>query len=733
MRAAQDDEQDKPGLSRRGLLIGAAAAGGLALAWSVWPRAHSPALSTAPGEHILSAYLKVGMDGHVTVITPQVELGQGNVTLIAQILADELGADWRTVSVEAAPVNALYANPSLEAAWREGLWSTPTLQGTDEALDFGALERTLRHSAAAARTLLCKAAGKRWNASWDACTTENGFVVRGHDKVRFGEVAEEAASLSLPDDIPLRTDKRPLFGERLPRLDVPAKLDGSVTYAADIRLADMVFASIRMAPWAGGTLAGHDGKAARATPGFAGIVTEKNWIAAAANTWWAADRALGAARPRFSVAPADASDKAIKTLLDTALSESGDRMAQLGDVDDALGEKAVERLYSTAFAPHAALEPMAATATLEGGQLRLWMSAQVPEAARKAAAEAAGVSVENVILHPVQGGGSFGRRYEVEVAAQVAAIARSLNRPVQLLWPRSEDMAQDRVRPATSAKISARIGAGGRIEALRMAIAAPHAMAETRARADGEDAASAMDTASGETGLSAVWSGIMPYAIADWAIDHHAATLPVPTGLMRGGAAGYGCFFLESFIDEMARGSGIDPFSIRMGMLAGNPRLAMCLSLVATRGGWVGGAQGTGQGLACYSTGSSHIAVLAEARLDENQHVQVSKLVAVADVGRMLNPEIALQQVEGSLLHGLALATMTRTGVDKTGLQPRTLGALNWPRLAQMPDISLEIIASPELSGPLGEFALPAVAPAIANAIVSASGQRFRSLPLGAS
>ncbi len=712
-------------------MIGAAATGGLALAWSLWPRAYAPAINTAPGEHILSAYLKVGTDGHVTVLAPQAELGQGNVTLIAQILADELGADWRTVAVEAAPVNQLYSNPSLGTAWRESLWSSVQMQGTDEAVDFGSLEAVLRHSAAAARALLCKAAGKRWNASWDACTTENGFVIRGNDKVRFGEVAEEAATLSLPDDIPLRRDKHPLSGERLPRLDVPAKLDGSVTYAADIRLADMVFASIRMAPWAGGELASHDAKAAKAVPGYAGIVTGSSWIAAAANNWWAADRALDAAKPRFSAAPADLSDKAIKAALDAALGESASREAHFEDVDDALGDRPVERLYAAGFAPHVALEPMAATATLDGQQLRLWMPAQLPEAARAAAARAIGLNAEDVVLHVLQGGGSFGRRYEVEIAAQVATLAHTLNRPVQLTWPRSEDMAQDRLRPAVAAKIAAKIGAGGRIEALRMAIAAPHALEQTRARASGETAADAIDSASGETGLSAVWSGTMPYAIPAWAIDHHAATLPVATGLLRGGASGYAAFFLESFIDEMARGSGIDPFSIRMGMLSGNPRLALCLSRVATRGAWVGGAQGTGQGLACYSAGGSNIAVLAEARLDDAQHVQVTKLVAVADVGRMINPEIALQQVESGLLHGLALATMAPLRLDKGHIKPDRLGALNWPRLAQMPDISLELVASAEPSTPLGEFALPAVAPAIANAITSASGQRFRSLPLG--
>ena len=712
-------------------MIGAAATGGLALAWTVWPRAYAPAINTAPGEQILSAYLKVGTDGHVTVLAPQAELGQGNVTLIAQILADELGADWRTIAVEAAPVTPLYANPSLGHAWHEGRWSSADMQGTDEAVDFGQLEPVLRRSAAAARALLCKAAGKRWNASWDACTTENGFVIRGDDKIRFGEVAAEAATLALPDDIPLRRDKHPLAGERLPRLDVPAKLDGSVTYAADIRLADMVFASIRMAPWAGGDLTGHDAKAAKAVQGLAGIVTGPGWIAAAANTGWAADRALDAARPRFTAPTADLTDKAVKAALDAALGESGSREIKLEDVDDALGDRPVERLYAAAFAPHVALEPMSATAFLNGRQLQLWMSTQLPEAARTAAAQAIGLSADDVILHVLQGGGSFGRRYEVEIAAQVATITQALNRPVQLTWPRSEDMAQDRFRPAVAAKIAARIGAGGRIEALRMAIAAPHALEETRARTAGESAADAMGAASGESGLSAVWSGTMPYAIPAWAIDHHAATLPVPAGLMRGGAGGYANFFLESFIDEMARGSGIDPFSIRMGMLSGNPRLALCLSRVATRGGWVGGAQGTGQGLACHSAGGSNIAVLAEARLDDAQHVQVTRLVAVADVGRMLNPEIALQQVESSLLHGLALATMVPVRLEKGRIKPDRLGALNWPRLAQMPDISLELVASAEPSTPLGELAWPAVAPAIANAIASASGQRFRTLPLG--
>lgn len=733
-RTPQSPPVSLPSVSRRGLLTSALVGGALVIGWQVWPRRHAAALATAPGEHALSSHVKLGEDGHVTVILPQSEFGQGTMTLIAQIVADELGADWRTIGVEPAPLSAAYANPALSDAWHEGWLSADALQGSDDRLDLSAIEPALRQSAAAARILLCKAAAARWDASWKACSTENGFVVRGDDKLRFGELVVEAASESLPSTIPLREGGPLLRGERLPRLDVPAKVDGSLTYAADIRLPDMVFASIRMGPGPGATLAAHNAKAAKAAPGFAGIVSAETWIAIAANSWWAADRALEAAAPRFAPALANVSDKSIAAALDAALAESGSRLAKQGDPDDAVEAKgAFTQSYRASPAPHFALEPLCATAALGDDGLQLWIATNLPEAARKAAAEGAGLSEDKVYVHALQGGGSFGRRFECEVAAQAARIATELQRPVQLQWPRREDMLQDRMRPPAHARLSAKLGAGGRVEALRVAIATPHALAETKARAIGGEAPlDAQQSAAGTSGRQALNGYALPYAISDWAIDHHAPDISWPSGLMRGGAAGFGCFFVESFLDEAARSSGLDSFSIRMSMLAGNPRMAMCLSRVSTRGGWTGGAQGSGQGLACFQQGESRIAVFAEARIDETQRVRVSKLAAVADIGRMLNPEIALQQIEGSLLHGLALATAAPIKIAKGSLSPVALGPLRLPRLADMPDVSLEIVSSAETPGPFGELALPPVAPAIANAIASASGQRFRTLPLGA-
>jgi isoquinoline 1-oxidoreductase subunit beta len=336
-----------------------------------------------------------------------------------------------------------------------------------------------------------------------------------------------------------------------------------------------------------------------------------------------------------------------------------------------------------------------------------------------------------VTVHPMMIGGSFGRRFEVEIAAQVAVLAKRLGRPVQLIWSRAEDMRQDRFRPAAAARMTGKIGPAGQVEGWLAKIAVPATQAELRARVwDGLSADAAMRATDGQSTASAVDGAIPPYAFASYAIDHHPASIGVPTGDWRGRAHGLTAFFTECFLDELAAVSGVDPFSVRMAALAGNPRLAQCLSKAAATGGWQGGAIGTGQGLACHMMADSHIAVLAEADLADNGRVRVSRLVAVVDCGRVINPDIVRQQIAGGLMFGMAAATGTPVEVTRGLAGPVRLGALNLPRLSDAPRIEIELLNSAHPPGGVGELGVPPVAPAIANALYAASGRRFRTLPL---
>jgi isoquinoline 1-oxidoreductase beta subunit len=511
-------------------------------------------------------------------------------------------------------------------------------------------------------------------------------------------------------------------------LDVAAKIDGSATYTADVRLPDMVFAAIRQGPIGDSKLLSVDRKAADAIPGVMNVVENPRWVAAVANNWWAANRALDAMKPRFATTGGLVDDASVAKALEVALKTDGSRIYETGDPNMALGSgRPVLRQYDAGFALHHALEPMGAAASIENDHMQLWIATQLPGAARAAAARATGMNEDAITVHVMQAGGSFGRKYEVEAAGQAALLAQKLSRPVNLLWSRAEDVMQDRFRPAARAVMSAKLGRA-RVEAVRAQIATADAVAEVKAR--NLDGVAAHDAWADAASPLAVEGAYPPYAIAAIAVDHHPALLRAATGKLRGGAGGFNCFFLESFIDECARETGVDPFSFRMGMLGGQPRLAACLTKVAARGGWEGGGTGTAQGVACHMMQGSYIAVMAEASIGDDQRIKVSKLVAVADIGAIMNPDIARQQIEGALMHGMALAIGGQVHITRGMAGPRNLGAYRLPRLIDMPEVSVELIVSGEEPGGLGELALPPVAPAIANAIASGTGKRLRSLPL---
>ena len=716
------------------MLTGLGVTGALVVGWALWPRTYTPNLVAAQGETVFNPWLKIGADGQVTVIVPELEMGQGSTTLIPQIVADELGADWRTVAVEPAPLNPAYANAFFAHGWREGLWPEAAVQVSDGAATVRDFDAPAREAAAAARTLLCMAAAARLGIDWHACGTEAGFVIRGNDRLRFGELAAEAAAFELPGDIAYRTGGARLAGRGMNRLDTPAKIDGTASYAADVRLPDMVFAAIRQGPLGDSRLKSIDKPAAERVFGVLQVIEHERWVAAVANTWWAANRAIDAMRPRFETRGRLASDATIDAALADALDSAGERMFEAGDLAEGFASgKIYKQTYRAGIAPHAAIEPLACTAAIRDGKLELWMAAQLPAQAAAAAARAIGFAEGDVIIHPLLVGGSFGRKFECDIAAQAATLAQKLNRPVQLQYARAEEARQDRFGAPAAAYMAARMGPAGRVEAWHAKIAAPDAVGELKARTmGGLSADEARRTRSGKANARAVEGAVLPYGVGIFAVDHHPADVGVPTGKWRSDANAYTGFFTESFIDELARESGVEPFSFRMSLLSSNPRAALCLSKAATRGGWQGGGDGTGQGIACHVMPGAYIAVLAEAALGEDQRVAVTKLVAVADVGRVLNPDLARQQIEGGLIFGMARAMSAAVSIGNGVAEPARLGALRLPRLAESPQIDVELIVSPDTPGPIGEIGVPAVAPAIANALFTTTGRRFRNLPLAA-
>lgn len=742
-----------PHVSRRQMLVGATAAGGLAIAWSLWPRDYQPNLTAAPDEHVFNAFLKIGDDGHISAVVPQCEMGQGVTTLLPQIMADELGADWRTIAVETAPISPLYANtllvdedsavftpragvPDFVAdvrSWARREWAIRhAVMLTANGSSVRMFEGPCRAAAAQARALLMMAAAARWDADWEQCDTQDGFVTLGQKKLRFGEVAAAAALLTPPTEPVYRASSPdPLYGKELTRLDLPAKIDGSVNYSADIRLPDMVFAAIRQGPVGATTLKSIDRKQGLASPGLLHVVTHDRWVAAVARNWWAANRALDRFAPVFETAGTPISTGRIDAALKQALKGDGYRVVSNGDVGDAMtGRPRVSAEYAVAPALHAAIETRSATAAPDGNRLRVWTATQAPAQCRDAIAQATGLPASQVVLFPMMAGGSFDACLDHSAAVQAAIIALQVRRPVQLAWSRAEEIMRLPPRAPARARLTATLNAAGGIDALVTRIAVPPTNHEVRARLfENVPADVAQRAAAGRSDAAAVEGATASYTIRHQAVDHCPADIGLPTGRWRGNADSYTAFFTECFIDEMAARAGTDGLSYRMAMLGNAPLLARCLLTATSLGGWEGGLAGTAQGLACHSMRGSHIALMATAR-QSDKGLQVEQLVAVVDAGRLVNPAIARQQIEGGLIFGLAAAVGATTDYDGGVAAARKLSQLGLPDLSQTPRIVVEFVDSDREPGALGEIGVPVVAPAIANAMFAATGRRIRRIPL---
>lgn len=752
-------------VSRRGILAGAAVGGGLLVAWGLWPREYGVPLTPGRGEWAFGAWLKLARDGVLTVAVPQLEMGQGITTLIPQIVAAEMGADWRQVAVEPAPVSGAYANLPLAAKWAP-LWMpfAPGLAGdpddlvtrrwagengfmaTADGTSLLAYEAPARQAAASARAMLCQAAAERWGVPFEECAAREGLVVHQGKALSFAALAEDAARFDPPDPPPLAGAA---YGEvqaaagargrpRYPRLDLPAKVDGGFQFAGDVRLPGLLHAAIRHGPIGDTELIGFDEAAGARVRGLRHVVKARGWLAAVADTWWAAERALEAMAPVFRTSERASTDR-VDEALDTAL-RGGEaaRVATVGDGDDGLGRPMVTHRYEIAPATHATIETASATARISDGRLELWLATQAPAQAKAAAAKAVGLSPSDVVLYPMAAGGSFDRRLEHDHAIEAAVIAAEVGAPVQLTWSRWQEFVAGRPRAPLACLASAWTAqADGSPAALRLRAAMPATMAEFGARLFGNKTAPSARRAAGGSADPLAFDGVLPpYAIPAIAVDHVPVDVGLPTGRMRGNAHGLFAFVVESFIDELAKRVGREAVSYRMAMLGADPRLAECLQRAARLAQWDGGTQASGQGVACWRIGDpagggpvARIACVATARAGEGG-VRVGKLSVAVDLGRVVNLDIARQQIEGGLVFGVGLATGSALSYEAGLPTSGRLASLALPSLSDSPEIAIDFVASEGPPADPGEIGAVIAPPAIANALHSATGLRLRRLPL---
>jgi isoquinoline 1-oxidoreductase subunit beta len=745
-------------LKRRGLflLAGAAAGSSLLVGYGLRPpsaasRLGDGRLMQAQGlEAALNGWVKIDPQGRVTLAMPRAEMGQGVHTALAQLMAEELDADWAQMSVQDAPVAGIYAN---QAVLLNVLPLRPDDEGAVARFVRGAAQRggyalglqitggsssvrdawgPVRHAGAMARQLLLQAAAARWGVALSQLQTAKGQVLHAGRTLSYGELALEAATLSPPTVVPLkaRADWR-LIGHSPPRLDLPAKVQGQAQFGVDVRLPGMVYAALRQSPAFGGSVVRFDEAAIRTKRGVqdAFLLNERTAVVVA-DRWWRAEQAFKLHPPRFHAGPLGGLNtadmrKTLRLALDqrdgTGFRDDGDALAVLADPSN----KVLSAEYELPFLAHAAMEPLNCTAQFRNGKLTVWCPTQVASLARWKAAQAVGIDADAVTLHTTYLGGGFGRRLEVEVIEQAAAIAKRLNGPpVKLLWNREEDFTQGVYRPMAVSRFEAAVGADGKPMAWLNKVAGPSVGFDSTGRLFAGWAANTPDKNQIEGAYE------LPYDIPHLRVRQLRVPLGVPVGSWRSVGHGLNAFFTECFIDELAALTGQDPFTYRDALLSHRPRLQAVLRLAAHQAGW-GQAlpEGRARGIALHESFGSICAQVAEVSLESNL-VRVHRVVLALDAGTLVNPDTVRAQMEGSVIFGLTAALYGEVTVEGGAIQQRNFPQQPLLTLAQTPSIECHFVASQEPPGGVGEPGLPPLAPAVVNALAALTGQRIRRLPI---
>jgi isoquinoline 1-oxidoreductase beta subunit len=747
------------------LLAGLGAGSALFLGWSLVPprqRLRGAALPTlAPGTVGLNGWLAIAPDDTVTVVVPKAEMGQGVHTAVAMLVAEELGCDWARVRVVHSGVDAIYNNV---AAIVDGL---PFNQDLDDALavrgvrwftaklmrEVGVMMTggsssvrdcwdVARLAGATARTALVRAAATQWGLAEAACQAANGVVTSAKGSLRYGELLTAAAAIR-PAQVALKAPSAfTLIGKDTVRLEAREKATGRAQFGIDVVVPGMKYAAVALPPTLGAVPLRFEKAAALQQPGVRAVVPlegsrygDPPAVAIVADSWWEAQRALGALKVQWSVSPHGALsiDGLMETLRAQALSDDGLPLRSSGDAEVAIAgaDRIVDVVYDAPYLAHAAMEPMNATVRIEQDAVECWVGTQVPSFTVTALADIAGVDPARVTLHPQLLGGGFGRRLEVDVTAQAAAIARAMpGVPVQLVWTREDDMRHDFYRPATVSHLRGGIDAHGQITGV-----AVHSAGQAPFRALSQRVG-LIWTQNGPDRTASEGSWDQPYEFPALRSAHADCEFPVPVGSWRSVGHSHHGFFFESFIDELAAATTQDPLAFRLSLLTRHPRAAAALRTVAERAGWGTALAPTddgrprARGLAMHVSFGTTVAQIAEVSLSLEQHIRVHRVTCVVDCGIAVNPSGVRQQVESSIIYGLSAALTGAITVQHGRIPQGNFHEYPPLRMADTPVIDTHIMPSVAIPTGIGEPALPPVAPAVANAVFALTGTRLRSLPL---
>ena len=719
-------------LSRRGFVAACtAAAGSLVLGL------HVPALAqgTAPGAVArdelpeINAWVVIRPDDTVVVRIARSEMGQGTLTGLAQLVADELDADWAKVTTE-------YPTPGQSLA-RQRVWgnfSTGGSRGVRESQD------TMRKGGAAARAMLLQAAANEWKVPVAECKAARSVVTHPSGRrATYGQLAEAATRVPVPTEVKLKDPKDwAIAGQRLARLDTVEKTDGSIVYGSDLKLPGMLNAAIAACPVFGGKLKSFDHAKIAGLPGVKKAVrVGDNAVAVVADTWWHAKKALDALPidwdlgPHAKVQQADIAAMVAEGLNATQAVD-GNRQ---GDVQAALAGAArrLEAVYAYGFQNHATMETMNATVRYTTERCEVWTPTQNGEAALAAASEASGLPQAKCEVYKLPLGGGFGRRGAVhDWVRQAVAIAKEFpGTPVKLQWSREEDMTHGYYHPITACKLTAGLNEQGRITGLHMRISGQSILAGLFPQNIREGRDPVVFQGLNASGPEAAIGYTFPALL----VDHAMRNPHVPPGFWRGVNLNQNAIYLECFLDEVAHATQQDPLALRRSLMANHPKHLAVLNAAAERAGWGRPAkpvkgQKVYRGLAQTHGFGSYVAAVAEVSVSDAGALTIHRIVAATDCGHAVNPQQIEAQVEGSFVYGLTAALYGHCTVKDGRMAERNFDTYPMMKMAQMPKVETVILTSGGFWGGVGEPTIAVAAPAVLNAIFAATGRRIRSLPL---
>ncbi|MGO1079072.1 molybdopterin cofactor-binding domain-containing protein [Inquilinus sp. CA228] len=703
-------------LSRRGFIVGsAAAAGSFSLGFSV-----AGAQSDTAAADEVNAWIVIQPDETVVLRMAKSEMGQGSLTGLAQLVAEELECDWSRIRTE-------YALPARNIA-RGNAWGDLSTGGSGSIRE---THQELRQAGATARLMLVAAAAKSWGVDPGLCTVSRGEIRASDRTTTYGKVARLAAAMPVPNDVRLKEPSEwRLIGTSVRRIDTADKLTGKQIFGVDFTLPGMLNAAVRACPTFGGRVESFDATAVAKMSGVRHVLQiDDATVAVVADSWWQAKTAIEALPIEWDPGPnRDLSSASIAAMIDAGLArEEGFAGHEIGDARSTLAHAArtVTATYSYPYQAHAAMEPLNATALYTPDRCEVWAPTQNTTASLEETASASGLPREQCEVYRLHLGGGFGRRLYTDFVRQAVLIAKQVpGTPIKLIWSREEDMTHDAYHPITKSRLTAALDAQGHLTALHMRIAgqsirarwAPHRLVN------------------GGTGDPHVFHGLTEetfgYSIPNLLIDHVICQPAVTPGSWRGVHLNQNTIYVECFLDEVAHAAGKDPLVFRQELLREHPKHLAVLTAAAERAGWsTRPPPGVHRGLAVAMGYGSYIAAVAEVSVADGR-LKIHRVVAAIDPGYVVNPELVRRQTEGCLAFGLSACLYGECTVANGAIEQTNYHDYEVMRLADMPLAETVIVPSGGFWGGAGEPVISVAAPAVLNAIFAATGQRIRDLPV---